>query len=197
MKLHLTTLVVCDQSMYHGEAVRAMVWSTHWAGGHLGRARKVQRGWPVAFAFLVVPSAVLGLGVAAVVALSIGLAMFLALAALVFSAALVAGIFGAIGFVTWQIARHAVPGLAAHRSSLPTLGKRPRKGDAGSAYTVESPVDLLRRRYASGDIGQTVFRQQLTDLLKERYVRGDLTLAEFESRVRHLYQDPALRPPAA
>ena len=61
----------------------------------------------------------------------------------------------------------------------------------------ESPVDVLRLRYAAGEIGQTAFRAQLTDLLKERYVRGDLTLAEFESRVRQLYQDPALRPPAA
>src|SRR5688500_19496949 len=95
--------------------MRAMVWSTQWSGGHLGRARRLQRGWPVAFAFLVVPSAVLGLGVAAVVALSIGLAMFLALAALVFSAAIAAGIFGALGFVTWQIVRHTVPGLAGHR----------------------------------------------------------------------------------
>ena len=174
-----------------------MVWSTQWSGGHLGRARRLQRGWPVAFAFLVVPSAVLGLGVAAVVALSIGLAMFLALAALVFSAALAAGIFGALGFVTWQIVRHTVPGLAGQRRAQRKLDKRSRKSDAPVISTVESPLDVLRRRYAAGEIGQTAFRQQLTDLLKERYVRGDLTLAEFEARVRHLYQDPALRPPAA
>ena len=183
--------------MYHDEAMRAMVWSTHWSGGHLGRARRLQRGWPVAFAFLVVPSAVLGLGVAAIVALSIGLAMFLALAALVFSAAVAAGIFGALGFVTWQVVRHTVPGLSGHRRAQRNLDKRSRKSDARASIAAESPVDVLRRRYAAGDVGQTAFRQQLTDLLKERYVRGDLTLTEFETRVRHLYQDPALRPPAA
>jgi uncharacterized membrane protein len=197
MKLRLKALVLSKQAMYHDEAMRAMVWGTHWSGGHRwrgSRALSSRCGWPVAF--VLAPPLVLGLGVAAIVVLSVGLAVLVTVAAIAFSAALTVGIFGALGFVAWQVVRHSVPGLAGRTASR----KRERRAghrDAREDVVVETPVDVLRRRYASGEIGQTAFRQQLTDLLKERYVRGDLTLAEFESRVRHLYQDPALRPPAA
>ena len=148
---------------------------------------------------MLAPPVVLGLGVAAIVVLSVGLAVLVAIAALAFSAALTVAIFGAMGFVAWQVVRHAVPGLAGRSLSRGREARSSQrdKHDTRHDVVVESPVDVLRRRYATGEIGQTAFRQQLTDLLKERYVRGDLTLAEFESRVRHLYQDPALRPPAA
>ena len=173
--------------------MRAMVSCGQWSGMYGWKGRRMRHGWPVAL--VLAPPAALGLGVAGIVVLSVGLAVVLTVAALAVSFALVAGIFGALGFVAWQVARHAVPGLAGARR---TTGRRQRTA-AGreSASVVESPVDALRRRYAAGEIGQTAFRQQLTDLLKERYVRGDLTLGEFESRVRQLYQDPALRPPAA
>jgi uncharacterized membrane protein len=136
---------------------------------------------------------VLGLAVAGVTALAIGLAVVATVAALLFSVAVTGGIFAILGFFAWQIVRHSVPGLHRHRGRR---GRR-RRDDREVADVRDTPVDVLRRRYASGEIGQTAFRRQLTDLLKERYVRGDLTLAEFESRVQHLYRDPALQPPGA
>jgi len=141
------------------------------------------------------PPVFLGLAVAGVVALSLGVALVATAAALLFAFALVGGLFGMLGFVGWQILRHTVPGLHQRRGA----GKRSmhaRRHEALTFVSADTPVDTLRRRYAAGEIGQTAFRRQLTDLLKERYVRGDLTLAEFESRVRHLFSDPALTPPA-
>ena len=155
----------------------------------------MRHGWPVAL--VLAPPVALGLGVAGVVVLSVGLALLLTVAAVAFSVALTAGIFGALGFVLWQVVRHAVPGLAGSRAPGGRLRVDVLRGKESRGWGDGSPVDVLRRRYAAGEIGQTAFRAQLTDLLQERYVRGDLTLAEFEARVRQLYQDPALRPPAA
>lgn len=147
--------------------------------------------------FLLLPPVALGLAVSGAVVLALGLALVATVAAVLFSVALTGGVFAVLGFVAWQLLRHTVPGLHGARR-----GKRGRRRKAGQEIDAppglnDTPVDLLRRRYAAGEIGQTVFRRQLTDLLKERYVRGDLTLAEFESRVHHLYQDPALQPPFA
>ena len=163
----------------------------------MSKGRRSRHCWPAAL--VIGPPVVLGLGVAAVVVLSVLLAVLATVAALAFSAAVTLGIFGALGFVAWQIARHTIPGLARTRAPRKRGKRSDNRGDREPRWEPDdaTPVDLLRRRYAAGEIGQTAFRQQLTDLLKERYVRGDLTMAEFESRVRHLYQDPALRPPAA
>ena len=140
------------------------------------------------------PPVLLGLAVAGVVVVSVGVALVATAAAVLFALALTGGVFGALGFLGWQILRHAVPGLHG-RGHLRKREKRARARDHLIVSAADTPVDTLRRRYAAGEIGQTAFRRQLTDLLKERYVRGDLTLAEFETRVRHLYSDPALTPP--
>ena len=174
-----------------------MVSCGQWSAMYGWKGRRMRHGWPVAF--VLAPPVALGLGVAGILVLTVGLAVVLTVAAVAFTFALVAGIFCALGFVLWQVARHAVPGLAG----VPRASRRRQRTASASEITLgrqlppETPVDALRRRYAAGEIGQTAFRQQLTDLLKERYVRGDLTLGEFEARVGHLYQDPALRPPAA
>ena len=173
-----------------------MVWcGSSWSVTSELKGRRMRHGWPVAL--VLAPPVALGLGVAGVVVLSLGLALVLTVVAVAFTVALTAGIFGALGFVLWQVVRHAAPGLAGSRAPrgrqrVEVLARKQSRGRGD-----ESPVDVLRRRYAAGEIGQTAFRAQLTDLLKERYVRGDLTLGEFEARVRQLYQDPALRPPAA
>src|SRR5688500_11847600 len=99
--------------MYHDEAMRAMVWSTHWSGGHrwwASRALSARCGWPVALVRAL--PVVLGVGVAAIVVLSVGLAVLATIAALAFCAALTVAIFGALGFVAWQVVRRTVPGLA-------------------------------------------------------------------------------------
>ena len=41
MNVLLNTLVLLVRPMYHDEAMRAMVWSTQWTGGHIGRARRL------------------------------------------------------------------------------------------------------------------------------------------------------------
>lgn len=114
------------------------------------------------------------------------------LVALVLSAGVAALLIGGSGWGAWYVTRRTIPWLAGKQRR----GRRERRGRR-LVDEAQTPVDLLRRRYAAGEIGQTAFRQGLVDLLKERYVGGELTLGEFESRVRHLYQDPALRPPAA
>ena len=191
MKDDLRGLVVSAVRLYHVEAMRAMVSCGQWSGSCEWKAYRLRL--PVAF--MMAPVLALGVGVAGIVIFSIGLAVVATVAAVALSLAVTAGVFGALGFVLWQVARHAVPGLAGARPPRRRKGSKGR--DSAVQWVGESPVDVLRRRYAAGEIGQTAFRGQLTDLLKERYVRGDLTLAEFESRVRQLYQDPALRPPAA
>jgi hypothetical protein len=173
--------------------MRAMVSCGQWSGSGAWRAHRVRYGVPVAF--MMAPMLALGVGVAGIVIFSIGIAVVATVAAVALSLAVTAGVFGALGFVLWQVARHTVPGLG--KGGPPRRRKGSQRREDTASWTGESPVDVLRRRYAAGEIGQTAFRAQLTDLLKERYVRGDLTLAEFESRVRQIYQDPALRPPAA
>jgi hypothetical protein len=121
--------------------------------------------------------------------------------AMALSAAVAVGVLAAMGVGTYQLARHAVPWLmgtgTCSGGPRRVLGKA-RGGRKGRpAFTVETPVDALRRRYAAGEIGQTEFRRGLIELVKERYVSGDLTIDEYESRVRHIMQDPALRPPTS
>ena len=181
--------------MYYGEMMRAMVMGCVWDGGwSKSRSmgwRRTSRSVPMAL----LPPVFLGLAVAGAVAVSLGIALVATAAALLFAFAVVGGVFGALGFVTWQVLRRSVPGLHRRRGAAkPDM--RTRRQEETSFIAAETPLDLLRRRYATGEIGQTAFRRQLTDLLKERYVRGDLTLAEFENRVRHVYSDPALTPPA-
>ena len=116
--------------------------------------------------------------------------------AMALSAAVAVGVLGATGFGAYQLTRHAVPWLlGAGTDTSPRALPSARKRKAREAFTVETPVDALRRRFAAGEIGQTEFRRGLMELVKERYVRGDLTIDEYESRVRHIMQDPALRPP--
>jgi uncharacterized membrane protein len=142
------------------------------------------------------PLPLIAFGVAGLVGVSMVFALAMLLVGVVFSAAIAAAVLGAMGFVAWQLARFVVPRLAG-------VETHPRRMRGGAAHAtqrrvaVETPVDALRRRYAAGEIGQAAFRRGLVDLLKERYVRGDLTLDEFESRVRHVYQDPALGSPIA
>ena len=170
-----------------------MVCTGSWNYGMGRQAGRLRMPLPL----VLMPFGFLGLGVAGVVVLAVGLAVVATVAALVFSAALVAGIFGMLGFVTWQVVRHAVPGLRVRSRERRSRRRDARDGgDRIITMRSETPVDVLRRRYAAGEIGQTAFRHQLAELLKERYVRGDLTLAEFEVRVQHLYRDPALQPPS-
>jgi hypothetical protein len=197
VKLALKPLVISAAWMYHDEAMRAMVCSTEWSSGRMWRgSRGMKWRYGLPLTLILAPIFALGIGTAGIVVFSVGLAVVVTIAALALSAVLTAGVFGALGFAVWQLVRHAVPGLAG-RTEPRKRKKRSGPRDDRDKVIELSPVDVLRRRYAAGEIGQTAFRQQLTDLLKERYVRGDLTLAEFENRVRHLYQDPALRPPAA
>ncbi len=143
------------------------------------------------------PLPLIGLAAAGVVGISLAFAVVVTVLAMLLSAVVAVGVLGTLGFGAYQLARHTMPLLAGpgrrtSRRAVDGAGTQSSR----KRFTVETPVDALRRRYAAGEIGQTQFRRALVELVKERYVRGDLTLDEYESRVRHIYLDPALRPPA-
>ncbi len=157
------------------------------------------------------PIPLVGLIVAGSIILAMTATVIVTAFAILLSLAIVAGVFAVLRVGVFHLARLMFPSLTGLAGATGAkrwgLGSRSLRAgvwqgtirragtQARSAETVLSPVDVLRRRYAAGEIGQTEFRRRLLDLVKERYVRGDLTLAEYEIRVRHLMQDPALRPP--
>jgi hypothetical protein len=167
--------------------MRAMVWS-HRRHYHVQRAA-------LPFLFLA-PLPVLGLMVAGVVGISLAFAVVVTVLAMLLSAAVAVATLGALGYGVWKLVQYTTPLLTGTGADAPARRLHPGGIPAGrQRFTVETPVDALRRRYAAGEIGQSEFKRGLVELVKERYVRGDLTLDEYEARVRHIYQDPALRSP--
>lgn len=142
------------------------------------------------------PLPLLAVMLAGVVGLSLAFAVAVTVLAMMVGAAVVVGTLGVVGYGTWKLVQHTTPLLAGHEAPMIRQRKLRLRAIAGQ-FTVDTPVDALRRRFAAGEIGQHEFRRGLVELVKARYVRGDLTLDEFESRVRHIYQDPALFPPTS